>query len=104
MCAAQFVALGERVGIGVGGRRRVLRRLAVAEHDAGVLRPEIGGIVAAAAAAAGRDDDVAGQRAIVRRERLGHDRADDRVVGRRRVFAGRWSSDTRPCRDRPRRY
>ena len=57
------VAVGQDGGVGVGRAAGILRRLAVAEDDAGVLRAEVGGVVAPAAAAAGGDDDVAGQRA-----------------------------------------
>ncbi len=83
----------QRLALLVGGERqpvrphRVLRRIAAAELHAGVLGAEIGRVVAAPAAAAGRDEDVARQRIVVAGERLGHDRADLRIVGRRRLPA-----------------
>jgi hypothetical protein len=65
----------------------VLRRVAVAEVDAGVLRPKIGRLVAAPAGAARRDEDVPRQWAVGRCKRLRGHSADLRIIGGRRLPA-----------------
>ena len=57
----------------------VLRRLAVAQRDAGILGTEISGVRAAPATTAGGDDNVPGERAICGIERLRGDGAEFRV-------------------------
>ena len=62
--AQQVAALVGRLADRLGPRG-VLRRLAVAQRDAGILGPQIGRVVAGAAATARRDVNVARQRIVL---------------------------------------
>jgi hypothetical protein len=70
--------------VGVGLRERfgqdeILRRLAVAEGDRAVFRPDEAGVLVNEAAAAGLDPDLRRQAALARSEQLGHRGAEVRV-------------------------
>src|SRR5690349_16732892 len=71
------------------GLHRVLRWVAVAELNAGVLRAEVGSIVAASAATAGGDENVAWKRRVGGLESFRGHGPDLRVVACRVLPAAR---------------